>query len=249
MIKEASGIVLKSISYSESSLISRIYTKEFGKISVLARGAKKVKSGKAGILEPMNIVELQINFNESRDLQILREISINQNLSQIRSNIQKLAIGLVMVEILDKTTQSNDQSEILFRLIKKSLITLCNSSINHLTLLLFYYLQLSKYSGFNPIHEHCYQCNEFLIEAIFHSQNGHLYCKNCNHNDGIYLSKEKLQFLKLLSTTHINNLKSVEINSEAIHVLGKYLIQFMAFHLQGMHNIKSLNFLNEVAFA
>jgi DNA repair protein RecO (recombination protein O) len=249
MVKEAIGIVLKSISYSESSLISRIYTKEFGKISVMARGAKKAKGGKAGMLEPMNIVELQINLNESRDLQILREISIKQNLPHIRSNIQKLAIGLVMVEILDKTTQPNDQSEILFRLIKKSLITLDNNSINNLTLLLFYHLQLSKYSGFNPIQNQCYQCNEILIEANFNLQNGYLYCKNCNNNDGIYLSNEHLNLLKLLSTTHINDLQSIDINVKTIQKLEKYLIQFMVFHLQGMHNIKSLNFLNEVAFA
>ena len=249
MVKEATGIVLKSISYSESSLISRIYTKEFGKISVMARGAKKAKGGKAGMLEPMNIVELQINLNESRDLQILREISIKQNLSHIRSNIQKLAIGLVMVEILDKTTQANDQSEILYRLIQKSLITLDNNSNNHLTLMLFYHLQYSKYSGFNPIQEHCHQCSDVLTEANLHSQNGYLYCKNCNHNDGIYLSNDNLNLLKLLSSTHINDLQSIEINSKMVQVLEKYLIQFMVFHLQGMHNIKSLNFLNEVAFA
>ena len=65
-----------------------------------------------------------MNFNESRDLQILREVSIKQNLANIRSDIQKMAVGLVMVEILDKTTQAMDNSEILFRLIQKSLLTL-----------------------------------------------------------------------------------------------------------------------------
>ena len=103
MVQESLGVVLKSISYSESSLISRIYTPEFGKISVMSRGAKKAKGGKAGMLEPMNLIEFQMNFKESKELQILQEISIVQNLSTIRNDIQKLAIGLVMVEILDKT--------------------------------------------------------------------------------------------------------------------------------------------------
>ena len=76
MVQESLGVVLKSISYSESSLISRIYTPEFGKISVMSRGSKKAKGGKAGMLEPMNLIEFQMNFKESKNLQILQCIHI-----------------------------------------------------------------------------------------------------------------------------------------------------------------------------
>ena len=59
MVKESLGVVLKSIPYSETSLISRIYTSEFGKISIISRGAKKRRN--SGILEPLNLIEFQIN--------------------------------------------------------------------------------------------------------------------------------------------------------------------------------------------
>ena len=62
MVMEATGIVLKSIPYSESSLISRIYTHEFGKISLITRGAKKARGGKAGMLQPMNIIEFAYKY-------------------------------------------------------------------------------------------------------------------------------------------------------------------------------------------
>ena len=108
MVQESSGIILKSIPFSESSIISRVFTPDFGKISLIARGAKKSKSGSSAMLEPMNIVEFQMNFNESKDLQVMRDISIQHNLSTIRTNIKKMATGLVIVEILDKTSHQLD---------------------------------------------------------------------------------------------------------------------------------------------
>ena len=67
MYKEYKGIILKSIPYSESSIISRIYTPDLGKISTMALGAKKNK--KATVLEPMNqqwlVVQKKIKSNNS----------------------------------------------------------------------------------------------------------------------------------------------------------------------------------------
>jgi len=246
MVLGATGIVLKSTPYSESSLISRIYTHEFGKISLITRGAKKARGGKAGMLQPMNIIEFQMNFNESRDLQILREVSIKQNLANIRSNIQKMAVGLVMVEILDKTTQAMDISEILFRLIQKSLLTLDSQELNYLIILLFYKVQFAKYSGFNPIPEFCNHCNKTFNQAYYNPQNGFLFCTNCINMDGLELPEIIFQMLKKLSVTHIDELNSIEINSDSILTIEKYLTQFMIYHLNGMYNIKSLKFLNEV---
>ena len=82
-------------------------------------------------------------------------------------NIKKIAIGLVMIEILDKTTEIMDKSEILYRLIQKSLIALNNTQINKMLLLLFYKIQFSKYSGFNPVPEFCHDCNNKLENTYY----------------------------------------------------------------------------------
>jgi len=249
MVQESLGVVLKSISYSESSLISRIYTPEFGKISVMSRGAKKAKCGKAGMLEPMNLIEFQMNFKESKELQILQEISIVQNLSTIRNDIQKLAIGLVMVEILDKTTHNLDPSQILYRLIEKSLLVLNNSSTNNIKLYIFYLIQFSKYSGFNPVPTHCNNCNNSLDIAFYQIQNGFVNCTNCNSFDSLELEQNNFNYLLELTSTHIDYLNGIDCSIEQLHFFEKYLIQFMEFHLVGMRNIKSLKFLKEVAFS
>ena len=246
MVQESVGVVLKSVPYSESSLISRIFTPEFGKISIIARGAKKTKGGSSAMLEPMNIVEFQMNFNESKDLQILREISINQNLSRIRANIKKMAIGLVMVEILDKTTHQYDPAPILYRLIESSISELNISNIPNLALFIFYLIQFSKYSGFNPVSESCHNCDRELSNAFFNLQSGFLDCENCRNVDSFNFDSSTFLLMKQISNTHIKKLKNIKILEEMLQIIERYLLRFMEFHIHGMHNIKSLTFLNSV---
>lgn len=249
MVQESIGVVLKSISYSESSIISRIYTPEFGKISVIAKGAKKPKGGKSAMLEPMNLIEFQMNFKDSKDIQTLREISILHNLSSIRNTIQKMAVGLVMVEILDKTTHNLDPSKILYRLIEKSLRSLDQSKINNILLFNFFLIQFSKYSGFNPIPNHCHNCNNILKNAFYNNQSGFLDCFNCRSIDSLEIDVDIFLYLMLLSTTHIDQLDSIQFEEDKVKLIEKYLFQFMEFHLLGMRNIKSLKFFKEVAFS
>ena len=246
MVQESIGIVLKSIPYSESSLISRIFTPEFGKVSIIARGAKKTKGGNSAMLEPMNIVEFQMNFNESKDLQILREISIHQNLSTIRANIKKMAIGLVMVEILDKTTHQFDPAPILYRLIESSISELNNLDIPDMALFIFYLIQFSKYSGFNPVSATCHNCDRELSSAFYNLQSGFLDCENCRNVDSLNFDSDTFLLMKQISNTHIKKLNDIKILEDMLQIIEKYLLRFMEFHLHGMHNIKSLTFLNSV---
>tara|TARA_B100000941_G_C28505938_1_gene557303 strand:- start:1465 stop:2208 length:744 start_codon:yes stop_codon:yes gene_type:complete len=242
MYKEYKGIILKSIPFSESSIISRIYTPNLGKISTMAHGAKKNK--KAIILEPMNIIEFQINYKESKSLQILKEVSINKGFLEIRKNLSKIAFGLTMLEILDKTTRQLDPSPILYRLIYSSLYELSASYVNNLVLFNFYLIQFSKYSGFDPLSNHCHSCNSFILTAFYNIKNGMLCCEKCKNVDFLKVNKKDYSFLKQISNIHIKQLCNIENTNMMNFKINKYLIEFMKFHLQGMNAVKSLSFLN-----
>ena len=58
MILSAQAIVLKTIKYGDSSLICRLFTKDQGKIAVMAKGAWRPKNTAGAILEPMNHILL-----------------------------------------------------------------------------------------------------------------------------------------------------------------------------------------------
>ena len=115
MLQDTTGIVLKSTPFRDTSMVARIFTHEFGKMSLLAKGIRKSKKGSSGILEPMNKVNFQVNYKEAMDLQILRDLTLVSALTKIRNDFTRLTIGLAMVDMIDKTMQPKDASSILFR--------------------------------------------------------------------------------------------------------------------------------------
>ena len=58
MICQSQAIVLNKINYSNSSLICKIFTVEFGKVSIIAKGARKKTSPNSALLQPLNIIDV-----------------------------------------------------------------------------------------------------------------------------------------------------------------------------------------------
>ena len=63
------AIVLKTIPYGDSSIISRLFTEDQGKITVMAKGAWRPKNTTGPLLEPMNHIRLQYYHKNNRDIQ------------------------------------------------------------------------------------------------------------------------------------------------------------------------------------
>ncbi|TFB10109.1 DNA repair protein RecO, partial [Candidatus Marinimicrobia bacterium MT.SAG.4] len=88
-ILKAEGIILRRIKYSETSLIVTLYTKEYGKVSLIAKGARNPKSKFVGSLEPGTYVSVVYYHKENRDLQMLSEVDPMRSNSSIISSIRK----------------------------------------------------------------------------------------------------------------------------------------------------------------
>ena len=58
MFISTDAIILKNTPYQDSSIISRLFTREQGKLSVIFKGAKKNKGNLSGIIEPGNIINI-----------------------------------------------------------------------------------------------------------------------------------------------------------------------------------------------
>ena len=79
MYISSNAVVLRTIPFSDTSLICRLFTKEKGKISIMAKGARRKKNPLSSILESGNIIKLQYLYKENRDIQILKEASLDSN--------------------------------------------------------------------------------------------------------------------------------------------------------------------------
>ena len=74
MLHKTLGIVLRSTDYSDSSIIAKIYTEQFGIQSYLIKGAKRKKASvKSNLFQPLSLLELIVYKKEKKQLQTLKE--------------------------------------------------------------------------------------------------------------------------------------------------------------------------------
>ncbi|MBC8214868.1 MAG: DNA repair protein RecO [Candidatus Marinimicrobia bacterium] len=246
MIVSTDGVVLKSFPYGDTSLITRFYTKDFGKVTLIAKGVRKAKNPTGAILEPMNVLNLNYYAKENRDMHILKEASLHRNFTNIRNDIISLTTGLAMVEMLEKTSDNNDPSPILFRLINRTLHYLDEGEVSSSILLLFFQYQLSLRLGYKPHLNTCSACKHPLQKPMLNSQTGELNCSKCTISHGISISEKAIIFMKQIASTHIENLLEISDDKAEQNQAVHFMSEFMRIHIEGMQKIKSLTILNQL---
>lgn len=246
MLASADAIILRRVAYSESSFIITIFTREFGKIALIAKGARKPKSPFSSVLEPMNIVHIDFLHKDARHVQILKNVHLIEDLVGIRNHFENLQFGLTTVDILDKTTHENDPSTVHYRLCKSTLQILNKRDKGGPLIFAFFLLQLSIRSGFMPQLNCCCNCSQPLSDAVIDIHSGEFSCLSCIPLGEIKISKATLNVLKLLTTTHINELDSIDFEIDKFEELNTFLDWYTEFHIVGMKKVKSLKILREL---
>lgn len=238
MFIKTNAIVLNRISYSETSLICRLFTQDQGKVTILAKGALRPKKTIGALLEPTNHIQIEYYYKSSRDIQILKQANFINDYSLIRNNYNSIIISLLIIEMIDRVTQDNNINSIIYRLGWRVLNQLNNQSNNKWSLLLFFMYQLSLRTGFMPNLTNCSICNSSLKHGTLNKVNGELICHNChigNQNEIINLS-----YLQQISSSHLDSL--FNSNSSTLDILNSIILMenFFSFHIDNFYKIKSL---------
>ena len=168
-IRTTNGIVLRSVDYSETSLIVRIFTEDHGKVTVMSKGARRSKHGLGGMLKPLNLLAFTYRHRDNRDIQLLTACEFSVRYPDIAKDIVCSAAALMAVEMLDKSVQDDDPHPILYRLITALLAELNKDAADTTALMTFYQLHLSRQLGFAPHLDHCVHCGKALRTAVMES--------------------------------------------------------------------------------
>jgi DNA repair protein RecO (recombination protein O) len=102
MLEKTRGIVLRSVKFGDTSLVTTIFTESEGVQSYLLKGVRKPRSGqsKAGLLQPGALLDLVIFHNPQKNLQHIREFQPACYLLSLQEDIVKNSILLFSIELL-----------------------------------------------------------------------------------------------------------------------------------------------------
>ena len=146
------AIILKRINFSEADRLITVFSKNHGRVVLVAKGVRKITSRKKGHLELFTHVKLQVA--KTKGLGIITEAETITNFSKLGQNLNRARIAYLLAELIDKMTAEEQEQEEVFYLLLDSLVTL-NSQKATKNFILNFEVSLLEFLGFglpNPPH-------------------------------------------------------------------------------------------------
>jgi len=123
---KAEGIVLKRVNFGEKDKLITIFTKNFGKLTVLAKGIRAIYSKKASHLELFNHVSFYAACG--RNLDIVTEAYTLETFPNLRRQLEKVAYTYNIVEVLDRLCAEHQEHNNVYILLLETLRNIDNNS-------------------------------------------------------------------------------------------------------------------------
>lgn len=131
------GLILRTHPLTETSLIVNWLTRDFGRISTVAKGARRPKSPFAGKLDLFFLAELSFRQSQRSELHALRELRVLDFHQALRAELGYLQQAAYLAQLVEKTTEVNTPLPGLFELVKETLSQLPGSQPRALTVFAF----------------------------------------------------------------------------------------------------------------
>lgn len=174
----AEAVVLRHTDWGEADRLLTLYTREMGKMRALAKGARKVRSRKAGHLEPFTHVRLLLA--SGRDLLIVTQAdTLNAHLP-LRADLERIGYAAYVVELLDRFVYEEGENASLFHLLTDTLTRL-DAEPDAWPVVRYYEMRLLDMLGFRPQLFACANCEAEIQpqDQFFSAAQGGVLCPGC----------------------------------------------------------------------
>ena len=151
------AVVLRHSDWGEADRLLWLFTRELGKVRAIAKGARKLRSRKAGHLEPFTRVNLQLA--RGRDLLIVTQAETVDGFASINEDLLQVGYASYIVELLDRFTYEEGENRALYKLLADTLERLSQGHETSL-LLRFYEIRLLDLLGYRPQLFYCAKCEQ-----------------------------------------------------------------------------------------
>ena len=242
-LHKVNAVVIKTKEFKENDKLVWLYTEKLGKITAIAKGAKKSKSKLLSLTLPLCYGEYVLFKGKS--LYNLQEGKILNSFQGLLGNLDKLTYSSYICELIDICLQDEERNLELFKDFITCLYLLNTDALNYELLLRSFELKLFKYTGYGLNLENCIVCNKKIqiSNYISLSQYGGV-CDNCPKEHGIYLSKPAYNSIKFLMKTPMDKLYKLNLNSDLKKEISKVTSYIISSNYS--RKPKSLEMLNYI---
>jgi DNA repair protein RecO (recombination protein O) len=201
--EKALGLVVRTTDWSETSRIATIWTREFGKVRVLAKGGRRLKSNFESALDLLTLCSIVLLRKSSGTLDLLTEAQVVRRFPELRRQLPALYAATYVAELLGEGTEDYDPHPALFDEAVRTLETLGAAGNQTGACLARFELTFWRELGYEIVLEKCVACEGAVtgIDLAFGPGQGGVLCGNCRsgHRQARNLSPRAWQALRELS--------------------------------------------------
>jgi DNA repair protein RecO (recombination protein O) len=249
MILTTEALVLRTMKYSETSLIATMFTRDHGKISILAKGARRKNRPFGSSIEVMNHVRAVIYHKPQRELQLLTQCDIVTRHPALVDDLDRMSVGMNAVELLHLATEHDEAHPEVFDLTLELFHSLQAATLRFENALYAYEVRLLGLLGFKPSLRQCVSCKEqiFTFPAVQQGESLHMtgngvVCARCGSFGltGVAISPAACAALESFQNTGgIADALRVVLSAEMSRDIHDALQHLVQVHLTGMRPLKS----------
>lgn len=199
------AIVLRNRAHGESDTIVTFLTHGWGKVTGIAKGAKRSRRRFVNVLEPFTQVQLRFRPSRTDELAFIFGCDLIRSFRGPSRDLQRFALASYVTELIDVMVAGREAGPETYELLLQSLTVLEEQDALSPLFLPAFELLLLTYTGYAPHLTGCQQCGVRFAEdetpLIFSAGRGGLLCRNCRGQGGatLLLSLETLRLLRTLN--------------------------------------------------
>lgn len=239
-IEKVTGIVLSDTNYSESSKILNVLTKEHGKMGIISKGCRNLKSSLRSVSSKLTYGYFNIYYKKE-GLSVLISVDIINDFSNIKQDLFKIGYATFLSDLTNQVLKETSSNEI-FDLFINGLIKI-NDDFDPMIITNIIELKYLNYLGVMPILDCCSVCGSNKKIVTISSFAGGYLCVNCYKNE--YIVDEKtIKLLRMFSYVDISKIKELNILPKNKNEINRFLENYYDRYT-GIY-LKSKDFLTQL---
>lgn len=237
------GMVLAAIPIGEYDKRITILTKERGKISVFARGARKLGNQQLAAAGPFAFGEFEVF--EGRNSYSVKKVSISNYFRELTSDFEGVHYGFYFLEMADYYTRENLEALHILKLLYQSLKALEKEALSNRLVRCVFELKSLYYNGEYPNVFSCMNCQSEENLGWFDARKGGVICESCKNTEQVVfkIDGSTLYAMQYIITSSIEKLYTFTLTEPALQNLEKIIKEYMRIYVD--RKFKSLQILEE----
>lgn len=225
------GMVLSAVPVGEYDKRIVLLTKERGKVSAFARGARRPNSQLIAASNPFSFG--QFEAYEGRSSYTVVKADISNYFRELAADFEGAYYGFYFMEIADYYARENVDEIHMLKLLYQSLRALENKNLDNCLVRRIFELKAMVVNGEYPNVFTCLKCGKEKDLRYFHVRSGGTLCESCGRQivQTRKLDSSTLYTFQYIITAKIEKLYTFKVSSEVLHNLAQIMDEYMAYYI------------------